>query len=223
MKRKLLWPAAAVLTIFLTALSAGPAFADNGTSTVSSAQKDLRIAVNSKSIKPQELQQAQGLAIIPSYWKAALVGGWQHGVGVLMVKKAGKWSNPVFISASGGSLGAQVGFVTGDMIMLFKNKQDVDKIINGTFRLGVSATAAAGAGEKAAANTSPSNVSTYVDIRGGFIGAAAKGVEISADPNSKRKFYGSQLAAANTLIAGQITVPKPAKDLQQTADQLSGQ
>jgi lipid-binding SYLF domain-containing protein len=211
-----------VLTIVLAGLTASAAFASNQASTVSSAAKDLKIALHSKSITPQELQQSYGLAIIPSYWKAVLVGGWQHGVGVFMIKQGNnKWSYPVFISVSGGSLGAQVGFVAGDMIMLFKNKQDVDHILNGRFRLEVSATAAAGPGAKSQTSTPPSNVSTYVDTRGGFLGVSAKGVEISAEQDSNTAFYGNKKATAQTITAGQVKAPKPAMDLQKIADQLT--
>ncbi|MDR3568649.1 MAG: lipid-binding SYLF domain-containing protein [Syntrophobacteraceae bacterium] len=222
MKRFFLCSALPVLTIFLAVPWVGSAFTSNESSTVSSATRDLKIAVHSKSITPQELQQAHGIAIIPFYWKAALVGDRRHGVGVLMVKTTNhRWSNPTFISASGGSLGAHVGFVAGDMIMLFKNEQDVDKILNGRFRLGVSATAAAGHGAKSQTNASPSNVSTYVDTPGGFIGVSARGVEISAEQNSNTIFYGNEDATAKTIAKGQVMAPQPAKDLRTTADNLT--
>ncbi|MGC8494174.1 MAG: lipid-binding SYLF domain-containing protein, partial [Syntrophobacteraceae bacterium] len=170
MKKQLLRSFMAFSVLWFVGAGATSALASNQSSTVSSAARDLKIAMHTKSIQPQQLQQAYGLAIIPSYWKAALVGGWQHGVGVLMVKTGNnKWSNPTFISVSGGSLGAQVGFMAGDMIMLFKNKQQVDQIMNGRFRLGVSAAAAAGPGEKSQTSTSSADVSTYVDTRGGVV------------------------------------------------------
>ncbi|MGC9193835.1 MAG: lipid-binding SYLF domain-containing protein [Syntrophobacteraceae bacterium] len=222
MKKQLLWPSLAFLTLFLCGLSATLVLAGDESSIVGSAVKDLKTAVHSKSISSQELQQSYGLAIIPSYWKAALVGGWQHGVGVLMVKTGNNtWSDPVFISASGGSLGAQVGFVSGDMIMFFKDKRDVDKIMNGKFRLSPSATTAVKPGEKSQPNTNASQVSTYVDTSGGFIGAAAEGVEISVEQKSNATFYGDKKATAKTITAGTVKVPKTAQELQKTAEKLS--
>ena len=223
MKKFFFGSVSAVLTIFLAVPWVSSAFASNESSIVSGAARDLKIAVHSKSITPQELRHADGIVIIPSYWKAALVGGRRHGVGVLMIKTTAKhkWSNPTFISASGGSLGAQVGFVAGDMIMLFKNEQDVDKIMNGGFRLGGSATAAAGPGAKSQTNTSPSNVSTYVDTLGGFIGVSARGVEISVEQDSNTIFYANEEATAKTITKGQVKVPKPAEDLRTTTDNLT--
>jgi len=57
------------------------------------------------------LQHAYGIAVIPDVTKVAFIFGGRHGNGVLSVrdKLTGPWSNPVFVSLTGGSWGFQAG------------------------------------------------------------------------------------------------------------------
>src|ERR1035438_4591196 len=64
------------------------------------------------------LSRAYGIAVIPDVTKVAFVFGGRHGNGVLLVwdKLNTPWSNPVFISLTGGSWGLQAGAQSSDII-----------------------------------------------------------------------------------------------------------
>lgn len=221
MKKFLYWSLTGLLSIFMVGSAVTAALASNESTTLSSSTRTLQTAVSSKTITQDQLKKAAGIAIIPGYWKAALVGGWQHGVGVMLEKEPdGSWSNPVFISVSGGSVGPQVGFKSGDMIMVFNTKKAVDQVLNGRFNLGVSSSASAGPGATAQTGTVPADVDTYIDTHGGFIGVSAKGAEISVEQDANSKAYGKK-ESAQTILAGQVNAPAAAKDLQKTADKLT--
>ena len=66
--------------------------------------------IPARCIPPALLQDAQAVAIIPGVFKAGFVIGGRHGNGVLLVRQPdGTWSNPIFLSLSGGSFGWQIG------------------------------------------------------------------------------------------------------------------
>ncbi len=61
-----------------------------------------------ESIPSELLAVTQGIIIVPKLINAGLVVGGKRGKGIAMVKKAnGTWSNPVFVTITGGSVGAQ--------------------------------------------------------------------------------------------------------------------
>jgi len=67
-------------------------------------------AAMKENIPAQLMQKAEGIVIIPNLIKAGLGIGGQRGKGIAMVKKAnGSWSDPVFVTLTGGSIGFQVG------------------------------------------------------------------------------------------------------------------
>src|SRR5688500_13035572 len=56
------------------------------------------------------LGSAEAVAVIPDVVKAGLVVGGRHGKGLLAVRGAdGVWSNPIYVSLTGGSVGLQAG------------------------------------------------------------------------------------------------------------------
>ena len=58
-----------------------------------------------QGIPPALLRNAEGIAIIPNVIKVGLVIGGRYGKGVLVVRRRdGTWSDPVFVSITGGSV-----------------------------------------------------------------------------------------------------------------------
>src|SRR4051794_25709989 len=91
--------------------------------TVNSATHVLReiMAVPNKCIPESLLREAQGLAIVPGMVKGGFIVGVEHGKGVLTTRdEAGLWRAPVFITVTGGSVGAQAGVQAIDLILVFK-------------------------------------------------------------------------------------------------------
>ncbi len=97
------------------------------------------------SIPSRVLRTAHGIAIIPNAFKASLGVGGRYGKGVMVIlMEDGSWSEPIFITIAGGSLGWQVGVQSTDIILVFNEAKSVKGVTKGKITLGVDATIAAG-------------------------------------------------------------------------------
>ena len=151
------------------------------------------------------LRQAYGIAVIPSVLKVGFIGAGEHGDGVLSVRTAdGKWSDPTFISLSGGSVGFQAGVSSTDIILVFKTQRSIDRIANGQFSLGADASVAAGpVGRKVGASTNGdfnAEVYSYSRSRGLFGGVSLSGAHIGIKKDWNWLYYNQSGISARTLL-----------------------
>jgi len=116
--------------------------------------KEIMMAPD-KAIPKDLLQNAHAIAVVPDVIKAGFVVGGRHGDGLISVKtRDGTWSNPSFVSLTGGSVGFQAGVSSTDVVLVFRTQRGVDSIVHGKFTLGADASAAAGpVGRSATAST----------------------------------------------------------------------
>lgn len=175
-----------------------------------------------ESIPPSLLNNAEAIAVIPGFWKAAWGVGGRHGKGVILVRKdKGVWSYPAFISMTGGSLGFQIGVQKADIILVFKSKKSVRTIDEGKFTLGADAGVAAGpVGRKAEANTDikfEAEIYSYSRSKGLFAGVSIEGAVLSMDRDANAKFYRDfELSVKDILSKAEIEAPSVAEQLRQT-------
>jgi len=98
-----------------------------------------------KSIPPNLLSRAYAVAVIPDVVRAAFGLGARRGKGIVVVRQDdNSWSNPAFVTLTGGSVGWQVGAESTDVILVFKTRKGVDGIADGKLTLGANASVAAG-------------------------------------------------------------------------------
>jgi lipid-binding SYLF domain-containing protein len=98
-----------------------------------------------KAIPQDLLRDAKAIAVIPDMIKAGFIFGGRRGEGLISIKSPdGTWSNPSFITMTGGSVGFQAGVSSTDVILVFRTQRGVDSIVGGKFTLGADASAAAG-------------------------------------------------------------------------------
>lgn len=137
------------------------------------------------------LRKASAVAIIPGMVEAGLIAGGRYGTGVLLTQNQAKWSAPVFISISGGSLGAQIGVQTTDLVLVFNNRKNVRQLIeSGNWSVGAGASVEAGpSGANAKASTSNADVLAYKRTNGLFAGASVSGENISLDKELMQNYY----------------------------------
>ncbi|MCW5579183.1 MAG: lipid-binding SYLF domain-containing protein, partial [Dokdonella sp.] len=152
--RPFLLPVAACLSLFVLA----PAHA--GEEENQRAENAVRVLKEimqapDKAIPRDLLREAHAIVVVPDVIKAGLVVGGRHGNGLVAVKtRDGTWSNPVFVSMTGGSVGFQAGVSSTDVVLVFRTQRGVDSIVHGKFTLGADASAAAGpVGRTAQAST----------------------------------------------------------------------
>ena len=125
------------------------------------------------AIPPLLLQNAKAIAIVPDVIRGGFIFGARRGRGVLLVRTAdGNWSNPSFITLTGGSFGAQIGADSTDIVLVFGSDRSIQDIADGKFTVGGDAAATAGpVGRNSTATrdmTFTAEVYTYVRSRGLF-------------------------------------------------------
>jgi lipid-binding SYLF domain-containing protein len=154
------------------------------------------------------LQRAYGVAVIPGVTKVAFVLGGRRGNGVLTVRDSrGRFTNPVFVNLTGGSVGLQVGAQETDIVLVFTTRRGVEGIADGKLTLGAGASVAAGpVGRHAeAAAGKDAEVYAYSRSRGIFAGVALDGTAISIDARGNRAFYGRKDVLPSDIMNGAVT------------------
>jgi lipid-binding SYLF domain-containing protein len=149
-----------------------------------------------ESIPHSLIAEYSGIIIVPRMINAGLGIGGKLGRGVAMVKLGnGKWSDPVFVTLAGGSIGAQIGVQSVDLVLVFRHKGMLTKVKNGDVTIGGDISAAAGpVGRSSSANTDyklEAEVYSYSRSRGLFAGISINGTSLSIDKKADANYYGS--------------------------------
>src|ERR1700676_1978370 len=170
-------------------------------------------AMPDQQIPDALLSRAYGIAVIPDVTKVAFVFGGRHGNGVLVVrdKLNSPWSNPVFVSLTGGSWGLQAGAQSSDIILVLTTKTRIEGIAGGKLTLGADASVATGpVGRQASAATDMNfnaEIYSYARTRGLFGGIALDGSVISIDRSANATLYHKSGVTASEIFSGQAPVP----------------
>lgn len=167
---------------------------------------DQLLRIPEQGVPPALLSRAYAVAVIPRVIKVGFGLGVRRGKGVLVVRQDdNSWSNPAFITLTGGSLGFQVGAQSTDIILVFKTRSSIDGIAAGKLTLGADASIAAGpVGRSAAAATDmtfKSEVYSYSRSRGLFAGVALQGAGVTMDREANAAFYGSAQITPEQIFA----------------------
>lgn len=173
-------------------------------------------------IPPSLLHNASGIAIVPGLIKVGFVVGGRYGTGVLAIReKGGGWSNPVFVSLAGGSLGWQIGAESTDVILVFKTGKSIDGIMKGKYTLGADAAVAAGpVGRRAEAATDErlqAEIYSYSRSRGLFAGVSLEGSALQIDDEANAAYYGkAEIRPADILSGKDLKAPASADRLRKS-------
>lgn len=183
---------------------------------------DQLLRIPEKTIPPSLLSRAYAVAIIPDVIKAGFVFGARRGKGIIVIRQDDdSWSNPAFISLTGGSVGWQAGVESTDVILVFKTRKGVTNIENGKLTLGADASIAAGPvgrhAEIATDITFEAEVMSYSRARGLFAGVALEGSGVTMDRKANTKFYGSSSMSPEKIFASS---PNIAPDIANTFVQV---
>ncbi len=144
------------------------------------------------SIPTELLARARGIAVVPKVFRGGFILGGRRGRGVLSLRMSdGSWSNPAFITLTGGSVGWQIGAESTDVVLIFANDNAVRNITSGKFTLSGEATAIAGPLRRQASSTMTfrAEVYGYQRSRGLFAGAAFQGARLNIDEDLGESFY----------------------------------
>lgn len=162
---------------------------------------------------PQDLiHDAEGVVIFPSAFKVALgfVGG-QGARGIAMIRlEDGLWSNPFFVTLGEGSLGFQIGAQASDIVLLFKDRNDIIEIDQADITLGGDVGVAAGPVNKGSSSstdiTFESEIYSYYRSKGLFAGVSLKGGVLSYNEDVSESLYGINDVTTDEIFHG-IEIP----------------
>ncbi len=163
-----------------------------------------------KGVPDRLLERAYGIAVFPDLTKVAFFAGGRRGHGVLVVRdKNGRFTNPVFVTLTGGSFGWQWGVALTDIVLVFTTPKGIEGINGGKVTLGADASVAAGPlGRQASAATDAgfkAEVYSYSRSKGVFAGLALDGTVITIDDAANATFYKKPGVTAGDIIAGNVT------------------
>ena len=181
-----------------------------------------------KSIPRDLLRDAKAIAVIPDMVKAGFIFGGRRGEGLISVKSPdGTWSNPSFITMTGGSIGFQAGVSSTDVVLVFRTQRGVDSIVNGKFTLGADAAAAAGpVGRNASASTDgqfKAEIYSYSRSRGLFAGVALDGAALRIDYDANAAVYGAGITPRRIFEGGVSNVPSQVVDFRDRLEEYTAQ
>lgn len=222
MKRLIAYAGLTIYVFFLTSISLEAASKQEAKVNDAIDVLDEIMAIPEKGIPPSLLSNAKGLAIIPGVIKAGFIVGGRHGKGILVVyKKNGEWSNPAFISFTGGSIGWQIGAQSSDIILVFRTKRSVNNLMKGKFTLGADASIAAGpVGRQVEAGTDiklKTEIVSYSRSRGLFAGLSVEGASLQIDDEANGAFYNRGGISTQDIFENKnIRVPSIVKRLKET-------
>ena len=170
----------------------------------------LEFSKMKESIPGSLLKITEGIILVPNLLNAGFIVGGKRGRGLAMVKKAdGTWSNPVFVTITGGSLGVQIGLQSVDLVLVFKSSESLKNIKKSSFTLGGDISVAAGPiGRNSTANTDykmEAEVFSYSRSRGLFAGVSINGATLAVDAKSNISFYGRDLSTVELFSAPNST------------------
>ena len=218
-------PAARVRT--LGAVVVGVALAGSAPSVSAQSEETERIALattvieeimdtSDAAIPRAVMEGAAGIAIFPSTIKAGFIFGGHRGKGVIMARdpEAGTWSEPAFLTLTGGSFGLQIGGQSVDLILVIMNRRGLENLLRNEWKVGGDASAVIGpVGRDVAASTDiqmRAEILSYSRTRGVFAGVTLQGSTIRADRDANEQFYGSRLESGEIVLDRQAGQPHDA-------------
>ncbi len=194
---------------------------ENQRVTTAGTVLDEIMAAPDKAIPRAVLERAAGIAVFPSLVKGGFFVGGQRGHGVLSVRgKDGSWSNPAFLTITGGSVGPQFGVQAIDLVLVINETRGLEQLVRNQFKVGADAGVAAGpVGREASASTDiqmRAKILSYSRSRGLFAGVTLNGSTIRQDRDANERFYGIGYRTGQIVYEGMGTAPEAANAWKET-------
>lgn len=194
---------------------------ENQRVTTAGTVLDEIMAAPDKAIPRSVLERAAGIAVFPSLVKGGFFVGGQRGHGVLSVRgKDGSWSDPAFLTITGGSVGPQFGVQAIDLVLVINEARGLEQLVRNQFKVGADAGVAAGpVGREAGASTDiqmRAKILSYSRSRGLFAGVTLNGSTIRQDRDANERFYGVGYRTGQIVYEGMGTAPEAANAWKET-------
>lgn len=192
-------------------MSHSTALAKDEAKRVGSAVRALKeiSGIQKNVIPPALIKSANAIVIIPGAAKNDFMVPGRNAAGVLLVNdKEGKWSNPVFVTLSGGTLGWQIVGDPMDIVLVFKNKERVDAIMKDKLNIDAKVKMVPGPLGKtrkaAVKENQKTEINSYVRSHGEFVDVSVASSTVQIDNAANDGFYGKQKLSAGDILSGKV-------------------
>jgi lipid-binding SYLF domain-containing protein len=166
------------------------------------------------AIPSSVLAKAGGIAIFPSTVRGGFIVGAERGRGILSARdeKTRMWSNPAFLTITGGSVGLQIGVRATDLVLVIQNRRGLENLVRNEWKVGAGAAATAGpVGRDAQAATDiqlRAEILSYSRSRGLFAGVSLDGSTIRQDEDANGRFYGEKFTTRQVVFDNKAKAPE---------------
>jgi len=173
-----------------------------------------------RAIPQRLLDKSYCVVLVPGLKKAAVVVGAKYGRGYAVCRAAAGqgWGPPAAIRIEGGSVGAQIGVSSTDVVLLIMNSGGMKRLTKSKFTIGAEATAAAGpVGRDATAQTDAfvtAEILSWSRSRGLFGGISLDGATLRNDIDENQAIYGQRWTSKQILTSGAKPIPAAEKLLE---------
>ncbi|HEX3745187.1 MAG TPA: lipid-binding SYLF domain-containing protein [Bryobacteraceae bacterium] len=177
------------------------------------------MATPDRAIPQGLLDKAYCMVLVPGLKKAAVLVGAKYGRGYAVCRAPHEgWGPPAAIRIEGGSIGAQIGISSTDVVLLIMNSGGMKRLTKSKFTIGAEATAAAGpVGRNATAQTDglmTAEILSWSRSRGLFGGISLDGATLRNDIDENQVLYGQRWNSKQILMSGAKPIPAAAKLLE---------
>lgn len=168
----------------------------------------------------QNLDQAEGLIIIPSLLKGGFVLGGSGGNGLLIVrdKKTGRWSQPGFYAIGSVTFGLQIGGEAAEVIMMVRSRKGVDKLLTTSFKLGGDTSIAVGPVGAGAKTNITADILSFARTKGAYVGASFEGAVVKTKDKWNEAYYGKAVSPVDIFVKHAVSNPGAAGLLKAVAE-----
>jgi lipid-binding SYLF domain-containing protein len=163
-----------------------------------------------ENLPHQLIDQYKGIVVIPSM-NAGFGLNAKQGNGIATVKLPnGKWSDPVFVTLSGGNYGLTSSAESVDLILVFQHKGPLARLKAGDYQVGTDVTDAAGPitmGSSGSAHLSmDAEIYSYSNNSGMLKGLTIDGATLSVDKKANAEYYGGPQSLFGASTNGTVAV-----------------
>ncbi len=172
----------------------------------------------SKSIPPEVLEGAKGVAVLRRSDGSFIVGG-SGAQGVFLARNRTGWSSPVSIESWSISLGVQAGGTTTEIVMIFNSEDEIASFLkSGTYMMGGVGAAFGKSSASATSSGGPvPKVAVYARVDGVYVGASIDGTSFHVDTKQNAEIYGAATTTQD-IIDGKVPPPPGATVLWQALE-----
>ncbi len=160
--------------------------------------------LQSKQIPAAVLHSAQGIMVIPKVTTGGFLITASVGQGIVLIRQGLTWTQPLLVTLSGAGAGLKAGLKSGDMVLVFTRRKELDSLLARELKIGADIQIAIGPQSlSTGSQIVNSKVYDYSHETGLFASIGIESIGVQIDPILNEGLYGQKVNEA-TLVAGSL-------------------